>query len=67
MNKYTKWQQKYADLMHGNCHACAIEIIGELERGLRAKDEMLICYRLNKQPTEKTFNALERFKDFDTD
>ena len=64
--KYLKFQQKYADLMHGQCHMCAIEIIGELERAVRAKDDLLVCYRLGKRPSEKIFSALERFKEFDS-
>lgn len=63
--KYSKWQQKYIDLTApGDPHHCGIEIIGELERAIQAKDELLVAYRLGSRPKEKTFDALKRWEDF---
>ena len=60
--KYFKWQQKYIDLMAEKPHNCAVEIIGELERAIEAKDEMLVAYRMGRKLKEKTHNALQRGK-----
>ena len=78
--KYSKWQQKYIDLMAGKPqkyidlmagkpHNCAVEIIGELERAIEAKDEMFVAYCIelysNKgKLKEKTHNALKRWQEF---
>ena len=62
--KYTKWQLRYLDLAGDNFQYYALKIIGELERGIQAKDELLVCYRIGGQPKEKTMNALDRFEKF---
>ena len=61
---YRKWQQKYAELLAGKPHLCGIEIIGELERAIEAKDALLVAYRLRSKPSVKTFDALKRWDDF---
>lgn len=32
----------------------------KLREGINAKDELLICYRLGKRPSEKLFNKLDK-------
>ena len=39
------------------CKRCEI-----LEKLLKAKDELLICYRIQKKPPERLWNDLERYK-----
>ena len=39
------------------CKRCKI-----LEKLLKAKDELLICYRIQKRPSERLWNELERYK-----
>ena len=55
--------------IRGECQSCCdtqaeTEIIGELERAVQAKDELLVAYRLDCRPKEKTFDALKRWEDF---
>ena len=64
MKDYTKLQMKYISSVDGAAHQSAVEIIGELERGIKAKDGLLVCHRIGKSPSEKLWAELDRFKKF---
>lgn len=61
--EYSAQQKKYIDSVEGKAHASAVEIIGLLDKTVKAQARLLISYRIGGQVPEWVFKTLDKAKE----
>ena len=61
--EYTLQQKKYIDSVDGQAHASAVDIIGLLEKVIKAQSRLLVSYRVGGKPPEWVFDTLKKARE----
>jgi len=63
VKEYSSQQKRYITSVDGQAHQSAVEIIGEMDKVIKAQERLLSSYRIGKNPPEWVFDTLTKARE----